>query len=148
MPVKIIDGDLFETKANYICHQVNCQGRMGSGVAKQIRSKYPEAYDAYIEKCKTTGVLGQTQFVKCKNGKTVVNMFAQDRYGYDGERYTDYAAFMSCLMAIRIVVPENEVVAMPYKIGCGLGGGEWGVVLRMIKEELPNHTVELWKKEV
>ena len=31
MPVQIIDGDLFQTHAKYICHQVNCQARMGSG---------------------------------------------------------------------------------------------------------------------
>lgn len=24
MPVQIIDGDLFQTHAKYICHQVNC----------------------------------------------------------------------------------------------------------------------------
>ena len=33
MSVRVIDGDLFNTKAKYICHQVNCKGKMGSGVA-------------------------------------------------------------------------------------------------------------------
>ena len=155
MPVKIIDGDLFSTTASYICHQVNCQGRMGSGVAKQVRSKYPEAYSAYLKLCNEGHnkkdpfwTFGQAQFVKCNNGKTIVNMFAQSNYGYDGKLYTDYAAFQSCLAAIRADVPAEEVVAMPYKIGCGLGGGDWNVVLKLIKEGLPNHTVELWRKEV
>ena len=48
MPVQIIDGDLFQTHAKYICHQVNCQARMGSGVAKQVRAKYPEVYNAWL----------------------------------------------------------------------------------------------------
>ena len=35
--IKIIDGDLLNSEADIICHQVNCQGKMNSGVAKQIR---------------------------------------------------------------------------------------------------------------
>lgn len=35
--IKIIDGDLFTTDAKFICHQVNCQKRMESGVALQLR---------------------------------------------------------------------------------------------------------------
>lgn len=100
MAVKIIDGDLLGANAQYICHQVNCKGRMGSGVAKQIRAKYPEVYDAYICLCNEGHnkkdpfwTFGQAQFVECHDGKTIVNMFAQSSYGYDGKLYTDYAAF-------------------------------------------------------
>ena len=35
--IKIINGDLFDTDANIICHQVNCKGKMGSGVALQVK---------------------------------------------------------------------------------------------------------------
>ena len=35
--IKIIDGDLFVTDAKFICHQVNCEGRMDSGVALQVK---------------------------------------------------------------------------------------------------------------
>lgn len=156
MPVKIIDGDLFDTNASYICHQVNCKGRMGSGVAKQVRAKYPEAYAAYIKMCNEGGnkkdpfwTFGQTQFVECNDGKTIVNMFAQSNYGYDGKLYTDYAAFQSCLSGIRDKVPQGETIAMPYKIGCGLGGGDWATILSYIENILsPHYTVELWRKEV
>ena len=51
MSIHIINGDLFETTAKYICHQVNCKGKMGSGVAKQIRERYPEVYSAYRLEC-------------------------------------------------------------------------------------------------
>lgn len=39
------DQDLLEFKCDIFCHQVNCQGRMGSGIAKQIRNKYPIVFD-------------------------------------------------------------------------------------------------------
>lgn len=65
MPVQIIDGDLFQTHAKYICHQVNCQARMGSGVAKQVRAKYPEVYNAYVGFCnEERNVFGRTQFAQ------------------------------------------------------------------------------------
>lgn len=154
MPVKIIDGDLFDTNANYICHQVNCKGRMGSGVAKQVRAKYPNVYADYQKEC-TVGngdlfwTFGHSQLVRCEDGKTVINMFAQSGYGYDGKLYTDYAAFQSCLNEIRDKVPQGETIAMPYKIGCGLGGGDWEIILSYIENILaPHYTVEFWRKEV
>mgnify|MGYP002570523564 FL=1 len=43
--IKIIDGDLFRSNARIIVHQVNCQKRMGSGVALQVKKKYPNVYN-------------------------------------------------------------------------------------------------------
>lgn len=92
---------------------------------------------------------GQTQFVQANDGKVVVNMFAQSNYGYDGKLYTDYTAFQSCLKRIKLTVPAGETIAMPFKIGCGLGGGDWNVILGLIQKELSDkYTVELWRKEV
>ena len=143
MPVQIIDGDLFQTHAKY-------QARMGSGVAKQVRAKYPEVYNAYVGFCnEERNAFGQTQFVQANDGKVVVNMFAQSNYGYDGKLYTDYTAFQSCLKRIKLTVPAGETIAMPFKIGCGLGGGDWNVILGLIQKELSDkYTVELWRKEV
>ena len=150
MPVQIIDGDLFQTHAKYICHQVNCQARMGSGVAKQVRAKYPEVYNAYVGFCnEERNVFGRTQFAQANDGKVIVNMFAQSNYGYDGKLYTDYTAFQSCLKRIKLTVPAGETIAMPFKIGCGLGGGDWNVIFGLIQKELSDkYTVELWRKEV
>ena len=40
MSIKIIDGNLFDSKAKIIAHQVNCQGKMNSGVAKEVRQRF------------------------------------------------------------------------------------------------------------
>lgn len=34
-----------------VCHQVNCMGVMGAGLAKQVRNRYPGVYRAYKELC-------------------------------------------------------------------------------------------------
>lgn len=43
-------GNILDSGADVICHQVNCQGAMNSGVAKAIREKWPVVYKAYREK--------------------------------------------------------------------------------------------------
>ena len=38
---------LLEADVDYICHQVNCMGRMNSGVAKAIRERWPIVFTTY-----------------------------------------------------------------------------------------------------
>ena len=45
--IEIYDCSVFDVFSNVIARQVNCQGVMGSRVAKQIRDKYPEVYTQY-----------------------------------------------------------------------------------------------------
>ena len=100
--IKHIKCDIFESGANVICHQVNCQGVMGSGIAKQVREKYPEVYKQYKILCDyvknnpNKRLLGSRQFIEVSKNKYIVNLFAQENYGYDGKRYTNYEAFLSC----------------------------------------------------
>ena len=44
-------------------------------------------------------------------------------------------------------VPAGETIAMPYGIGCGLGGGNWEIIEWYLKDVLQDqYTVELWRK--
>ena len=47
--IKYKIGDLLTAPQKCIAHQVNCQGVMGSGVAKAIRNEYPKVYKEYKE---------------------------------------------------------------------------------------------------
>lgn len=135
--IKHIKGDIFEQNADVICHQVNCQGVMGSGVAKQVRAKYPWVYATYKRACENSkryGVrsLGRCQEVFIDEEKVIVNIFAQENYGYDGKLYTDYKVLNNCLGIIKESY-KGKTIAMPYLMGCHRGGGDWNVVYEMIK---------------
>lgn len=177
MSVYYIKGNLLDTHANYICHQVNCQGKMNSGVAKAIRQKWPIVYDNYRAKftqlhesitkmcsCFTEMVnsidiselmLGDIQVVGLWDDynstikhQSVINMFAQQHYGNDGRRYTSYDAFWKCLGGIKDIVPKGESIAFPDHIGCGLGGANWSVIKTMIEEVLgKDYEVFIYKLE-
>lgn len=154
-------GNIIDSGADIICHQVNCQGAMNSGVAKAIRQKWPEVYTEYHQCAKDIDIgfgdmqlswehmFGHIQLVYLgeENGhsKGVINMFAQEGYGYDGRRYTSYDAFWSCLGEIKKYINPEKTIAFPARIGCVRGGANWNVILTMIEEVLgEDYNVEIW----
>ena len=144
----VIKGNLLDTPIKLIAHQVNCQGVMGGGVARQIKERYPEIYQNYQEKLKNyvkrTGrrPLGLSFNLTTEdNTHTIMNIFGQDFYGRD-KQYTDYKAlfkgFVDSITDYRDINKFNSDVqipiAIPYNIGCGLAGGDWSIVEKILKE--------------
>ena len=132
------EGDLLSGKYDIICHQVNCQGVMGAGLAKQIKYKYPEVFDDYVEFCVEDAPLGTSAITQLNNGKLCISMFAQDKYGRD-RCYTDYVAFDNCLNMIALYIQTHHLssettIAFPYKIGCGLAGGDWEIIKWLLND--------------
>lgn len=153
--MKVINKDIFESNADIILHQVNCKGVMGIGIARQIRDRFPQVYIQYKNMCdsfKGTGrssdLLGRADFVRLDNENIgwVGNLFAQDGYGHD-KCYTDYHALRMCMRKVNQKFAGMNV-AIPYRIGCGLGGGDWEVVLNIIEEELVDCNVTLYRYNV
>ena len=137
--IKHIKCDIFKSGADVILHQVNCQGVMGSGVAKQVRERYPIVFKAYKALCAaktncTDNLLGTAQVCRTHGDKYVVNLFAQNKFGYDGKCYTDYEALKKCLQTVRSRFDNNNVIAIPYLMACHRGGGDWNAVYKMIED--------------
>lgn len=147
--IKHIKGNLFDTDAPIIMHQVNCKGVMGSGVAKQVKERFPKAYRDYkkIVDDKEMVLLGYTQTV-FNNEKCIVNLFGQDGYGRD-RQHTDLKKLRQSLNALeyllRLVAPYSgaKQIAMPYKMGSDRGGADWKLVLEMIEE-----VFEYWSGDI
>lgn len=165
--IKIIEGNLFYSDARIIAHQVNCQGKMGAGVALQVKRKYPNVYNEYLKVC-SPDMLEKIQIVPVNskwNGydsgslaiprdeRFICNMFAQNNYGhnYNNIQYTDMEALKKCMKQLWFVVHAKngnfrDKIAMPYKIGCCRGGADWNTVYEMIEEIFSDDCeVELWK---
>ena len=153
--IHYVNGNLLDSDVDYICHQVNCQGVMGSGIAGQIKERWPIVYKSYIAKYEAAKkhvslnnkkysadefLLGDIQIValwkdyyKTDFHQSVINIFAQQYYGYDGLRYTSYDAFWNCLYLIRQSIPKGSKIGFPDHIGCGLGGANWTTIRTMIE---------------
>jgi len=91
-------GDLLECSERIILHGCNAQGRMGSGVAKAIRNRYPEAFNAYALQHQDYGLkLGTIVWAECHDGRLVVNCITQQFYGREHRLYCSYDAIRNCM---------------------------------------------------
>ncbi|MCA1214831.1 macro domain-containing protein [Bacillus amyloliquefaciens] len=147
--IKIINGSILNASEDIICHQVNCQGVMGAGLAKKIKEKYPSAYRVYKYMCDNVvykpDLLGKVREVKEHDGKIIAHIFGQLSYGR-GRVFTDYEALKCGLELIKTSAMTNRrYFALPYGIGCGLAGGNWNEVYKMIETIFEDYEVAIYK---
>jgi O-acetyl-ADP-ribose deacetylase (regulator of RNase III) len=151
MNIEYRNGDLLkQDDIQIIAHQVNCQGVMGSGIAKQIKEQFPEAYNDYVAYCigeeelietESVDLLGDYCFTNIK-GKYICNLFGQNNFGYNGNKFTNYTALISSLHNCIKYFDDNcyfynneqVKIGIPYKIGCDRGGGDWNIVELLLKD--------------
>ena len=152
MKIVNIDGNLLDSNAHIILQQVNCCRKMNSGVAKAIREKWPVVFDKYEKYCfkSTIGqLIGSVLPVTVSEEQKVMNLFAQENYGYDGRRYTSYDAIDTCLHKVAMYCEKHDVesIALPWHMSCDRGGANWNIIMEMIKEHFDNLdiTIEIWK---
>lgn len=141
MSLQYITGDITTVKEGFIIQGVNCQGVMGSGIAKAIRDKWPIVYDEYEEFCEgksSSELLGSYHIVSVEEQLAVVNVFSQNQYGRDGYRYAKPEAIKMALTSFFNYLTEAGYpgVISSAKIGCGLGGLKWETDVKPIFENL------------
>jgi len=142
MMIKYLTGDLLASPHKVLIHGCNDHGAMGSGIAKQIRAKYPNVYEIYHLRYKTFGLdLGDIIPVQSLDGKIIVNAITQHGSGHDGKRYVDYDAVEKCFVQLndRAIDWEVTEMALP-RLGAGLGGGDWSVIEEIIVRISTNFT--------
>ena len=140
--INYVTGDLLGATQKVIVHGCNTHGIMGSGVAKVIKERWPEAYEVYSLKHKTFGLtLGDIIPVNTPDGKIIVNCITQENFGRDGKQYCDYDAIEKCFTQLneRAIDWEVSEIALP-KIGAGLGGGDWNIIEVIIVKTAKNYT--------
>jgi O-acetyl-ADP-ribose deacetylase (regulator of RNase III) len=138
MKIVYVKGNLLTTDIKHILHGCNCQGVMGSGVAKAIRAKYPKAYEDYKDTYIGSGLeLGTMIFSAQADGKVIINAMSQDRYGKTGGPFVSYEALTKIFDDLNDF--DLGEVAMPM-IGAGLGGGEWKAIESIINSHAKNYT--------
>lgn len=154
MNIKFIEGNLLDSTTDIICHQVNGQGAFNSGVAKCIRDKYPSVYSAYKEYCKMLDIyekpkLGLIHISNIGDNRFICNLFGQDKYGYDGKRYTSYDAVYDGLENLKnhMLINNLTSVSFPYQMSSVRGGAKWEIIYCMICEVFKdtNIKIEIWR---
>jgi len=157
--MKVIEGDLLElaeeNKFDVIIHGCNCFNKMRSGIANQIRKKYPEAEETdSITKKGDINKLGKFSLIRTsdKGGKRVViNAYTQYKWWDKISTKPTLVDYDAVRMVFREVynMYGGTCIKIGYpKIGAGLAGGDWDIISKIIDEELGDmdHTLVEYKK--
>lgn len=141
----LVTKDITTVDRGIIVHGCNCQGVMGSGVAKFLRDKYPEIFPSYHERCefaKNDGdedvLLGDVDVVNIRKDLFVVNGFTQSFYG-KGARSGKYATEPAITGVLTYTYTLAHILCLPVyapKIGAGRGGLDWSTEVEPIFQKI------------
>lgn len=148
-------GNVFDTDALHVGHGVNCKGVMGSGIAVEVKNRFPATYSLYREKCDETGNpwfrlrAGQDFYVRENDqttGKKFVihNIASQYHTGANAKAEWLFAGLTAAANNVRFA--GDDVLAIPF-IGCGIGGLSLPILLDCVSaiEGFIPVEFEVWK---
>ncbi|MHA2407305.1 MAG: hypothetical protein ACXACA_02900 [Candidatus Ranarchaeia archaeon] len=151
------DGDIFKQADLYvIAHQANCFHAMGSGIARIISEKFPEAYEADCETVHgdknklgtySCALTRYPQSDQLSGQVCIANIYGQYRFGGRSQtpptRDTSYDSLYDGVKLLRDDLTTSKagqtVIGIPYGIGSDLGGASWRVVREMLFELFDGH---------
>jgi O-acetyl-ADP-ribose deacetylase (regulator of RNase III) len=128
-----------------IVHGCNCQNTMGSGIAREIRERYPRAYAADTAYSQAMSYHG-TDYGKLGNFSVevaaprkdpnhhpfvIVNAYTQYHYLPRDHDHFEYSAFELILQKLEHQYGARKI-GFPY-IGCGLAGGDKDRIIAMLE---------------
>ena len=109
----------------------NCFNAMGGGIAKEIRARYPEAWEVdYASEMGDMMKLGGWTSVKPKDF-IIVNAYTQYGTSKHGEDVFEYESFGIILKKLAYSYPKLRF-GFPY-IGMGLAGGDKQRIMEMLE---------------
>ena len=129
-----------------IAHICNDIGAWGKGFVMAISRKWEKPEKEYRDwyKSKINFKLGKVQFVKVENDLIIANLIGQrDIRTKNSIPPIRYEAVEEGLMKIGLKAKEiNAKIHMP-RIGCGLAGGEWSEIEKIIKKTLIDNKISV-----
>lgn len=142
--MKYIEGNLITMAENgefdVIIHGCNCLNVMGSGIAAEIKSKYPLAFEADIK----ASTIWKEPVAKLGNFSTatvvspnntpfiIVNAYTQVNFSPRGIDHFEYESFHVILKKLLVLAKSGVRFGFPY-IGMGLAGGDSNRIIPMIQ---------------
>lgn len=130
------DATLAPERPAILVHVINNVGAWGAGFVMAVSRRWPHVKTAYRRGWRGKK-LGHVQFVDAEEGLVVANLFGQRGIrGRRSEKPVRYGAIRKGLRNVAARARENGACVHMPKIGCGLACGDWGVVLRIVEEEM------------
>ncbi len=155
MIYKEVEGNLLDMADDFdfIAHQCNLYHNFGSGIALQIKQRFPWAYEADLKtvygdtrKLGTYGVAFNPLFEETDGLVGILNCYCQNGFRPRGEGYppaTSYEHMREVFNEINDNIPSSNL-GLPM-IGAGLAGGDWETIKKIILEEFKHCNITVVK---
>ncbi len=133
--LRVLIGDIFDSKAQTLVNTVNTVGVMGKGIAQEFKKRFPEMFAVYQQECKM-GILvpGKPTLYKNLFGKNWILNFPTKKHWKSPTLVKDIENGLDYFL-------ENykqwgiKSIAFP-PLGCGNGGLKWTDVGPLMYEKL------------
>ena len=124
--VKVVMGDMFESKAQTLVNTVNCVGIMGKGIALEFKKRFPDMFEDYVKRCEAKQVrLGRPYLFKRLLPPWILN-FPTKNHWRSVSRLQD---IIEGLRYLQQHYKEWGIISLAVPpLGCGHGQLEWRVV--------------------
>jgi O-acetyl-ADP-ribose deacetylase (regulator of RNase III)/uncharacterized protein YwgA len=124
--IKVLIGDIFESKAQTLVNTVNTVGVMGKGIALGFRKRFPDMFEDYARRCERREVqLTRPYIYRRLTPPHIINFPTKDHWR-SVSKLEDITKGLKYLQA-HIAEWGVTSLAVP-PLGCGEGRLEWSVV--------------------
>jgi O-acetyl-ADP-ribose deacetylase (regulator of RNase III) len=121
--MKILVGDILQSKAHTLINTVNCVGIMGKGIALEFKKRFPEMFKDYVERCERHEVkLGAPYLYKTLLPPQIINFPTKDHWK-SVSRHSDIERGLEYLLSHYKQWGVTSLAIPP--LGCGNGQLEW-----------------------
>lgn len=136
--LKVLIGNMFESKAKTLVNTVNCVGVMGKGVALEFKNRYPDMYKEYVLLCNKGLVKpGEPYLYTNLLGDSIINFPTKEDW-----RSVSNIQYVICgLKWFRDNYEDMKIQSVAFPpLGCGNGGLLWedvGPIMYRALNDLP-----------
>lgn len=124
--MKILIGDILESKAQTLINTINCVGVMGKGIALEFKNRFPDMHEDYVHRCARGEVkLGLPYLYRTLLPPQVINFPTKDHWK-SVSKISDIERGLEHLLAHYKDWGVQSLAIPP--LGCGNGQLEWRAV--------------------
>lgn len=146
--IHFLDCNLIDAKVDVIIQSNNCFNTQGTGLAKAIRDKYPEVYEADCQTIKgDPNKLGTILPVKLKSDLPSYCFLNYNQFKYGRtKRQVNYESFYRCLeTSLEEARKLNlKTLGLANGMSCNNAGGCWPICLCMIEAVFQDTEIDVY----
>ena len=132
--IKVLIGNILDSKMQTLVNTVNCVGIMGKGIAQRFKDAYPDMYKDYLSKCRRKTIKpGEPYIYSELSGTSIINFPTKDHWRSPSR--IEYIIQGLDLILLKYKDWGIESIAFP-PLGCGNGGLMWEAVGPIMYQKL------------